>query len=127
MIPKIEETEDEMSSRRLLEEVQRTFIHLDEGSRGRCFDPRSLVEASRCLELEFNTMEAYSYSMPNAILKKKLLLTNSDNGMDCYYLLRWKMRKRKRRRVMKVLVLLFILLLAQYYRHHYDDKICIEI
>ena len=71
MIPKIEETEEEMSSRRLLEEVQRTFIHLDEGSRGRCFDPRSLVEASGCLELEFDTMEAYSYSVPDTILKKK--------------------------------------------------------
>ena len=57
MISKIEETEEEMSSRRLLEEVQRTFIHLDEGSRGRCFDPRSLVEASGCLKLEFDVWQ----------------------------------------------------------------------
>ena len=48
------ETEDEMAYRRLLEEVQRTFVHLDEGSRGRVFDPRSLVEASGCLKLEFD-------------------------------------------------------------------------
>ena len=57
MIPKKEEIEEEMSSRRLLEEVQRTFIHLDEGSRGRCFDPRSLVEASGCLKLEFDVWQ----------------------------------------------------------------------
>ena len=50
----IKETEDEASSRCLLEEVQRTFVHLDEGSRGRCFYPRSLVEASSCLKLEFD-------------------------------------------------------------------------
>ena len=53
----IEETEDEMSSRHLLEEVQRTFIHLDEGSRGRCFDPRALVEACACLKLEFDVWQ----------------------------------------------------------------------
>ena len=53
----IKETKDEASSRRLLEEVQRTFVHLDEGSRGRCFDPRSLVEASSCLKLEFDVWQ----------------------------------------------------------------------
>eukprot|EP00567_Pseudictyota_dubia_P007508 CAMPEP_0197442408 /NCGR_PEP_ID=MMETSP1175-20131217/8425_1 /TAXON_ID=1003142 /ORGANISM="Triceratium dubium, Strain CCMP147" /LENGTH=3192 /DNA_ID=CAMNT_0042972873 /DNA_START=42 /DNA_END=9620 /DNA_ORIENTATION=- len=53
----IKETEDEASSRRLLEEVQRTFVHLDESSRGRCFDPRSLVEASGCLKLEFDVWQ----------------------------------------------------------------------
>lgn len=53
----INETEDEMSSRHLLEEVQRTFIHLYEGSRGRCFDPRALVEASACLKLEFDVWQ----------------------------------------------------------------------
>ena len=41
----IKESEDEAMSRRLLEEVQRTFIHLEEGSKGRCFDPKALVEA----------------------------------------------------------------------------------
>lgn len=51
------ETEDEISSRHLLEEVQRTFIHLDEGSRGRCFDPRALVEACACLKLEFDVWQ----------------------------------------------------------------------
>lgn len=50
----IEESEDEVSYRRLLEEVQRTFVHLEGGSRGRVFDPRSLVEASACLRLEFD-------------------------------------------------------------------------
>lgn len=48
------ETEDEIAFRHLLEEVQRTFVHLDRGSRGRAFDPRSLVEASGCLKLEFD-------------------------------------------------------------------------
>jgi len=54
---KIKENPDEKSSRRLLEEVQRTFIHLDEGSRGRCFDPRALVEACYCLKLEFDVWQ----------------------------------------------------------------------
>jgi Ubiquitin carboxyl-terminal hydrolase len=53
----IKESEDEMSSRHLMEEVQRTFIHLDEGSRGRCFDPRALVEACACLKLEFDVWQ----------------------------------------------------------------------
>mmetsp|Transcript_24463 Transcript_24463/g.35514 ORF Transcript_24463/g.35514 Transcript_24463/m.35514 type:complete len:1442 (+) Transcript_24463:501-4826(+) len=53
----IEETADEASSRRLLEEVQRTFVHLDECARGRCFDPRALVEASGCLKLEFDVWQ----------------------------------------------------------------------
>lgn len=53
----IEETEDEGSSRHLVEEIQRTFIHLDEGSRGRCFDPRALVEACNCLKLEFDVWQ----------------------------------------------------------------------
>ena len=38
----------------LLEGVQRIFIHLDEWSRGRYFDPRSLVEGSLHLKLEFD-------------------------------------------------------------------------
>ena len=50
----LKESEDEVLYRRLLEEVQRTFVHLDKGSRGRVFDPRSLVEASGCLKLEFD-------------------------------------------------------------------------
>jgi len=53
----IKESEDEMASRHLMEEVQRTFIHLDEGSRGRCFDPRALVEACACLKLEFDVWQ----------------------------------------------------------------------
>ncbi len=53
----IKETEDESSSRHLMEEVQRTFIHLEEGSRGRCFDPRTLVEACACLKLEFDVWQ----------------------------------------------------------------------
>jgi ubiquitin carboxyl-terminal hydrolase 9/24 len=53
----IAETQDEAASRHLLEEVQKTFIHLDEGSRGRCFDPRSLVEACACLKLEFDVWQ----------------------------------------------------------------------
>ncbi|KAL3923845.1 MAG: hypothetical protein SGILL_001411 [Bacillariaceae sp.] len=53
----VEETEDEADSRRLMEEVQRTFIHLEEGSRGRCFDPRALVEACACLKLEFDVWQ----------------------------------------------------------------------
>ena len=53
----VQETQDEAASRHLLEEVQRTFIHLDEGSRGRCFDPRALVEACACLKLEFDVWQ----------------------------------------------------------------------
>eukprot|EP00934_Nitzschia_sp_Nitz4_P006718 Nitzschia sp. Nitz4//scaffold30_size153850//93671//103110//NITZ4_002785-RA/size153850-augustus-gene-0.62-mRNA-1//1//CDS//3329547285//6708//frame0 len=53
----VSETEDEAASRHLMEEVQRTFIHLDEGSRGRCFDPRALVEACACLKLEFDVWQ----------------------------------------------------------------------
>lgn len=53
----ITETEDESLSRHLLEEVQRTFIHLEEGSRGHCFDPRALVEACACLKLEFDVWQ----------------------------------------------------------------------
>lgn len=52
----VKESDDEASSRKLLEEVQRTFINLDE-ARGRCFDPRSLVEASHCLKLEFDVWQ----------------------------------------------------------------------
>lgn len=51
------ENEDESAARNLFEEVQRTFIHLDEGSRGRCFDPRALVEACACLKLEFDVWQ----------------------------------------------------------------------
>lgn len=53
----IEETEDEANSRRLMEEFQRTLIHLEEGSPGRCFDPRALVEACACLKLEFEVWQ----------------------------------------------------------------------
>lgn len=53
----IEESEDEQSYRKLLEEVQRTFVHLEEGSRGRVFDPKTLVEASGCLRLEFDVWQ----------------------------------------------------------------------
>jgi ubiquitin carboxyl-terminal hydrolase 9/24 len=53
----VEETEDEAASRHLMEEVQRTFIHLEEGSRGRFFDPRALVEACACLKLEFDVWQ----------------------------------------------------------------------
>jgi len=61
-----DETEDQACARRLLEEVQRTFVHLEEGARGRCFDPRSLVEASGCLKLEFDVWQqndASEYAM----------------------------------------------------------------
>ena len=53
----IKESEDESRARHLFEEVQRTFIHLDEGSRGRCFDPRAFVEACACLKLEFDVWQ----------------------------------------------------------------------
>jgi ubiquitin carboxyl-terminal hydrolase 9/24 len=56
-VEETEETQDEAASRHLLEEVQKTFIHLDEGSRGRCFDPRALVEACACLKLEFDVWQ----------------------------------------------------------------------
>jgi hypothetical protein len=56
-VKEIEETEDEANSRRLMEEFQRTLIHLEEGSRGRCFDPRALVEACACLKLEFEVWQ----------------------------------------------------------------------
>lgn len=52
----VKESPDEASSRKLLEEVQRTLVNLDE-ARGRCFDPRSLVEASHCLKLEFDVWQ----------------------------------------------------------------------
>ena len=54
---KVEESEDEAASRHLMEEIQRTLIHLDEGSRGHCFDPRALVEACSCLKLEFDVWQ----------------------------------------------------------------------
>ncbi len=44
------------SSWKLLEEVQRTFVNLGE-ARGRCFDPRALVEASHSLKLEFDAWQ----------------------------------------------------------------------
>jgi hypothetical protein len=53
----VKETEDEANSRHLMEEVQRTFVHLEEGSRGRCYDPRALVEACACLKLEFDVWQ----------------------------------------------------------------------
>lgn len=53
----IQESEDEAQSRHLLEEVQRTFIHLEGGSRGHCFDPRALVEACASLKLEFDVWQ----------------------------------------------------------------------
>lgn len=56
-ITQIKESEDESMSRHLLEEVQRTFIHLEQGSRGHCFDPRALVEACACLKLEFDVWQ----------------------------------------------------------------------
>jgi ubiquitin carboxyl-terminal hydrolase 9/24 len=55
-LSQIKETPDEASSRKLLEEVQRTFVNLDE-ARGRCYDPRALVEASHCLKLEFDVWQ----------------------------------------------------------------------
>jgi len=53
----VEESEDEAASRHLLEEFQRTLIHLEEGSRGRCFDPRGLVESCACLKMEFDVWQ----------------------------------------------------------------------
>ena len=53
----IKETEDEAHSRKLFEEVQRTFVHLSEGLRGRCYDPCPLVEASACLKMEFEVWQ----------------------------------------------------------------------
>jgi len=40
---------------RVLEQIQRTFLHLSLSEK-RFFDPRPLVEASRCMELEFDVM-----------------------------------------------------------------------
>jgi ubiquitin carboxyl-terminal hydrolase 9/24 len=62
----IKEAEDEGSYRRVLEEVQRTFVYLDKGARGKVFDPRTLVEASGCLKLEFDIWQqndASEYAM----------------------------------------------------------------
>lgn len=50
------ETEEQIASRHLLEEVQRTLIYLEE-AKGRCYDPRALVEASSCLKLEFDVWQ----------------------------------------------------------------------
>ena len=61
-----EENDEQACARRLLEEIQRTFVHLEEGTRGRCFDPRALVEASTCLKLEFDVWQqndASEYAM----------------------------------------------------------------
>ena len=55
-VMEVKESPDESSSRKLLEELQRTFVNLEE-MRGRCFDPRSLVEASHCLKLEFDVWQ----------------------------------------------------------------------
>ncbi len=53
----IKESEDQALSRKLFEEVQRTFVHLSEGLRGRCYDPCPLVEASACLKMEFEVWQ----------------------------------------------------------------------
>eukprot|EP00816_Leptocylindrus_hargravesii_P003383 CAMPEP_0196807370 /NCGR_PEP_ID=MMETSP1362-20130617/7352_1 /TAXON_ID=163516 /ORGANISM="Leptocylindrus danicus, Strain CCMP1856" /LENGTH=3994 /DNA_ID=CAMNT_0042181271 /DNA_START=105 /DNA_END=12089 /DNA_ORIENTATION=- len=50
------ESEDQMAARKLLHELQRTFVYLD-NQQGRCFDPRQLVEASTCLKLEFDVWQ----------------------------------------------------------------------
>ena len=55
-VEELKESDDEASSRKLLEEVQRTFVNLHE-ARGRCYDPRALVEASHCLKLEFDVWQ----------------------------------------------------------------------
>jgi len=65
IVPCFEETDEQASSRRLLEELQQTFVYL-ENSEKRCFDPRGLVEASCCLNLEFNVWQqndASEYTM----------------------------------------------------------------
>ena len=53
----LKQSSEEVEAQHLLEECQRTFVHLDEGARGRCFDPRTLVEASGCLKLEFDVWQ----------------------------------------------------------------------
>ena len=61
----VNETEDQKAARILLEELQRTFVYLSE-QQGRCYDPRSLVEASSCLKLEFDVWQqndASEYAM----------------------------------------------------------------
>eukprot|EP00587_Corethron_hystrix_P001458 CAMPEP_0113316594 /NCGR_PEP_ID=MMETSP0010_2-20120614/11815_1 /TAXON_ID=216773 ORGANISM="Corethron hystrix, Strain 308" /NCGR_SAMPLE_ID=MMETSP0010_2 /ASSEMBLY_ACC=CAM_ASM_000155 /LENGTH=1282 /DNA_ID=CAMNT_0000173357 /DNA_START=1 /DNA_END=3846 /DNA_ORIENTATION=+ /assembly_acc=CAM_ASM_000155 len=61
----LEETTEQMTSRRLLEELQRTFVSL-EGTQKRHFDPRGLVETSNCLNLEFDVWQqndASEYTM----------------------------------------------------------------
>eukprot|EP00814_Leptocylindrus_danicus_P009486 CAMPEP_0116046932 /NCGR_PEP_ID=MMETSP0321-20121206/28569_1 /TAXON_ID=163516 /ORGANISM="Leptocylindrus danicus var. danicus, Strain B650" /LENGTH=3883 /DNA_ID=CAMNT_0003528673 /DNA_START=195 /DNA_END=11846 /DNA_ORIENTATION=+ len=50
------ESDDQMAARKLLHELQRTFVYLD-NQQGRCFDPRQLVEASTCLKLEFDVWQ----------------------------------------------------------------------
>ena len=52
-----EESEDQMAARKLLHELQRTFVYLNHQQQGRCFDPRQLVEASGCLKLEFDVWQ----------------------------------------------------------------------
>jgi len=52
----VEETEEERKSRRMLEELQKTFVHLSK-SQKRYYDPRSLVEASDCLRLEYDVWQ----------------------------------------------------------------------
>jgi len=51
-----EETDADAAARRMLEELQRTFVYL-ETSKKRYFDPRSLVEASNCLRLEYDVWQ----------------------------------------------------------------------
>jgi len=66
MLKEQEESDEQACARRLLEEIQRSFVHLEEGARGRRFDPRSLVEASGCLKLEFDVWQqndASEYAM----------------------------------------------------------------
>ena len=46
--------------------------------------------------------------------------------MDCYYLLRGKIKKGNKRRMIKVLVLLFILLLILYQHQYYNNEIHIK-
>jgi len=51
------EADNKALYRRLLEEMQRTFVHLNKDARGRVDDPRSFVKASGCLRLEFDVLQ----------------------------------------------------------------------
>ena len=88
----VKETESEAATRKLFEELQKTFVHLEKSEK-RCFDPRGLVEASACLKLEFdiwqqNDASEYQTKLLDALetVLKKRAPSNAKYLTDLFYM-----------------------------------------